>query len=98
MTDTPTKVFIPTEWEATPYDAHWAFAYTTDQPDREDYDFRVEFDPTVGADEQRAVIRLMEAAPALLDELSRIGHQTTITTEHFNRIQRLLGRIEGTEP
>lgn len=31
----------------------------------------------------------------MLRELKAIGHQTTITTEHFNRIQRLISSIEG---
>ena len=93
MTNTPTKVFIPTEWDATPYGTHWSFAYTTDKPDRDDFDFRVEFDADVGDDERRAVIRLLEAAPAMFDELSRIGHHVQVDTGHFNRIQRLLESV-----
>ncbi len=39
--------------------------------------------------------RLIENAPAMLRELKAIGHQTQITTGHFNRLQRLIERIEG---
>ena len=98
MTDTPTKIHLPVEWDATFYGDHWAFAYATDKPAREDFDFRVEFDETVCSDEQHAVIRLLEAAPALFDELSRIGHQVQVDTGHFNRIQSLLAKVEGVEP
>ena len=41
--------------------------------------------------------RLICHAPELYDELSRIHVGTTIATEHFNRIQRLLARIQGEE-
>jgi hypothetical protein len=39
--------------------------------------------------------RLIENAPEMLRELKAIGHQTQITTGHFNRLQRLIQRIEG---
>ena len=97
VTDKVTRVFLPLDWEATPYGDHWAFAYTTDKPDREDFDFRVEFDESVCNAEQHAIIRLLENAPALLDELSRIGHHVQVDTGHFNRIQRLLAKVEGVE-
>ena len=41
--------------------------------------------------------RLIAAAPEMHEELSLIGVGTTIATEHFNRIQRLLDRIAGIE-
>lgn len=39
--------------------------------------------------------RLIENAPDMLRELKAIDHQTQITTGHFNRLQRLIERIEG---
>lgn len=44
-----------------------------------------------------ADMRLIEFAPEMLRELQSIGHQTTITTGHFNRLQRLIARITGEE-
>lgn len=41
---------------------------------------------------------LIAAAPEMLAELKGIGHQTTITTEHFNRLQRLIAKAEGPAP
>lgn len=43
----------------------------------------------------RANALLIAAAPDMLAELKGIGHQTTITTEHFNRLQRLIAKAEG---
>lgn len=37
---------------------------------------------------------LISYAPEMLTELKGIGHQTQITTEHFNRLQRLIENIE----
>lgn len=39
--------------------------------------------------------RLMKEAPEMLKELKAIGHQVQVDTGHFNRIQRLIERIEG---
>ena len=58
---------LPESWEAMPYGGHWSFAYDRNGRAREDYDFRVEFDGTVGETEQAAVVRLLEAAPELLE-------------------------------
>ncbi len=45
--------------------------------------------------EGEANARLIAAAPDMLEELKGIGHQTTITTEHFNRLQRLIAKAEA---
>jgi hypothetical protein len=37
----------------------------------------------------------LECFDEMLEELRAIGHQTTITTEHYNRLQRLIVRIES---
>ncbi|QEL19297.1 hypothetical protein [Limnoglobus roseus] len=92
------KVFIPTEWDATPYGDHWAFAYTTDTDEREDYDFTVEFHESAGEEEQRSVIRLLEMAPAMLEslqELTRIIEAFTYTTQLGRTQKKRLDRAKA---
>lgn len=40
---------------------------------------------------------LIAAAPEMLKELELIGHQATITTGHYNRLQRLIIKARGEE-
>lgn len=61
-----------TKLEALPYGDHWAFSYSTERGEREDYDFRVEFHEGVSEAEERAVIALLEAAPRMLAALKAL--------------------------
>ncbi len=65
----PNPFVLPASWEALPYGDHWSFAYTTERGDREDYDFRIEFNEGVPEAEERAIIALIEFAPSLLKAL-----------------------------
>lgn len=44
--------------------------------------------------QEMANARLIAIAPEMFKELQGIGHQTTITTEHFNRIQILIAKAK----
>ena len=60
---------IPTEWNADPYGDHWSFAYVTERGERDDYDFRIEFNEAVDEAEELAVVHLIESTPKLLAAL-----------------------------